>query len=738
MGEVYRAHDSNLDRDVAIKILPEHLSHDAEAQERFEREAKAVAALSHPNILAIHDFGREQGVSYSVTELLEGEPLRQRLETAQPSSRKALEYALQIALGLAAAHDRGIVHRDLKPENVFVTKEGNIKILDFGLAKIRKIQSADETGVEEPTPRRHTSPWTVLGTTGYMSPEQARGEEADYRSDIFSFGVILYEMLVGERAFEGQSRADVMAAILKEEPPALAGKRPDIPESLNRIVARCLEKRPEERFQSARDLAFALDSMGEKSWGSGVTVVKPPKITASVAVLPFSNMSPDREQDYFCEGMAEEIINALTKLEGLRVASRTSAFQFKAKGEDIRRIGEALKVKTILEGSVRTAGKRLRVVAKLVNVEDGYPIWSERYDKEMADVFAIQDEITENIVRALQVELVSGTKAKRQTADLEAYQLYLKGQYNWNHQYKDSVEKAIHFFQQAAEKDPSYALAHVGVSIAHSYLGWFGARPRTALESKAKGALEKALAIDDSLAEVHAAHGLVRQWFDYDWVAAEQEYKRAIEVCPAYVWAHCWYSILLAGTGRFAGAADSARHAQVLDPLAPYTHGIAGMVYVLKGDDDQAKVELGKALEIDANYVMALIFLGKTYVRQSRFDEGISLLEQAAAVGGRTSLQLGTLGWAYGEAGRRDDARRILQELQERAKQTYVCPVFLVFASMGCGKKERAFEFLEKAAQERSPGLGSLGWLEFEGLRSDPRFDDLLRRVNLTGLIQKG
>jgi serine/threonine protein kinase len=432
MGEVYRARDTRLNREVAVKVLPERLAGEPEALARFRREAQAIAALSHPNILAIHDFGE---VAYAVTELLEGETLQARLGKDLPSIRETIDYALQIARGLMAAHARGVVHRDLKPGNVFITSDGHVKILDFGLARFSERAGSTE---ELSTVSRHTTPGVIMGTVSYMSPEQVRGQSADHRSDVFSLGVVLYEMLGGHRPFQGDTGADTMSAILIQAPQDLSRLRPGIPPSLDRVVRRCLEKAVGDRFQSSRDLVFALETISDAR--APATSVAAPDRSHSIAVLPFTNMSPDPEQEYFCEGIAEEIINALTKIEGLRVASRTSAFQFKGKAQDIRRIGAALNVKTVLEGSVRAAGKRLRITVQLVNVDDGYHLWSERYDREMEDVFAIQDDIASSIVDALRLRLATARTAEsRRPADLEAYQLYLKGQHHWYRRERGSI-----------------------------------------------------------------------------------------------------------------------------------------------------------------------------------------------------------------------------------------------------------------------------------------------------------
>jgi serine/threonine protein kinase len=471
MGEVYRAKDPRLGRDVAVKVLPASFSTDADRLRRFEQEARAAGLLNHPNITAVYDIGTHDGAPYVVSELLEGETLRNRLSAGPLPTRKALDYAIQIARGLAAAHEKGIVHRDLKPENLFVTNDGRVKILDFGLAKLRQLEAGGEPGTNLLTAA--TEPGVVMGTMGYMSPEQVRGRAADARSDIFSFGTILHEMLSGRRAFQGETTADTITVILTKEPPDLSLTNQDVHPGLDRIIRHSLEKNPEERFQSASDLAFALGYLGEDSTESVPPTPTPAPSAArssvvrtrtsatvsdssraSIAVLPFRNMSADKENEYFTDGITEEIINALTKIESLRVASRTSAFAFKGRNEDIRRIGEQLGVRTVLEGSVRRAGSRLRITAELVNVGDGYHLWSERYDREMEDIFAIQDEIALAIANTLKVRLLAadeGALVSRGTEDFEAYNHFLKGKYFFN---RRVPREAIVEFEQAIARDP--------------------------------------------------------------------------------------------------------------------------------------------------------------------------------------------------------------------------------------------------------------------------------------------
>ncbi len=736
MGEVYRARDTNLDRDVAIKVLPEHMARDPETLRRFKREAKAVATLSHPNILAIHEFGEHQGIAYTVTELLVGRTLREMLQSGPIALKQAVSLALQMVHGLAAAHEKGVVHRDLKPENLFITREDRLKILDFGLAKVDVPAGAATDSGESMTFSRFTAPGTVLGTVGYMSPEQARGLETDHRTDIFSFGVILYEMLGGERAFKGDYAMEITSSILKDDPPELPRH---VPVPLKQIVTRCLAKDRPGRFQSVRDIAFAVETASNIQEGSSATTTQTEsEETPSIAVIPFNDMSPQKDQDYFCEGMAEEIINALSRVEGLRVASRTSAFQFNEKSQDIRRMGEALNVKAILEGGVRTAGSRIRVTTQLVNVEDGYHIWSERYDGELEDVFAIQDEIAANIVAALELKLVgprSADQPKRHSDNLEAYQLFLKGRHNWHRRHKDSLIKAAGFFEQATEVDPNYALAYAGLADTYGSLAFYGYPPLEGSQ-QAITAAERALALDGNLAEASAARGLIRFHYHRDWVGAEKDYKRALELDPAYVLAYCWYSFLLSNTGRLEEGIDMAKQAQDLDPLSPYVNTVYGSAYLWAGLTEKALPEFTKALDMDDNFALTLYFLGGAHSRARRHEEAIRSLEKAATLTGRASFSLGWLGWIFASAGREDEARSLLSELHERAQKEYVAPSFLAWIYGGLRHKEKALEQIEKSYETGDPLLSWLVLPPYDQLRLEARFKDIRRQLNLGAWMQ--
>jgi serine/threonine protein kinase/Tfp pilus assembly protein PilF len=735
MGEVYRARDGRLNRDVAVKVIPEKLADNPEVLARFEREAQSVAALSHPNILAIHDLGREDGVSFAVMELLEGETLRDRMSRSELSSSKILEIVLQICGGLAAAHARGIVHRDLKPENVFVTTDGLVKILDFGLAKVQPDSCSQESETAAPT-LGLSQPGAVMGTLGYMSPEQLRGHPVDQRTDIFALGVVLYEMVTGEQPFQGGSSADVMSAILREEPQALSDAAAQVSPAFERVVMRCLEKEVHERFQTVLDLRFALENADVGSGGSVEVVPESNQDNSgsSVAVLPFTNMSADPEQVYFCEGMAEEILNALSRIQGLRVAARSSAFQFDPKVTGAREVGEALNVKTVLEGSVRTAGSRVRVSVQLVDGETGFQLWSERYDRRMEDIFALQDEISESIVGALQIKLGTDVREdlNRPTASLEAYHLFLKGQYNWYKRDTGSLQKAADFFEQAVAVDPDYALAHAGLVISYCSLAFYGVEPGMA-RARASAAAERAAALAPEVAEVHAALGMYASWFAFDWETAEREFKAAIEANPSYALAHIWYGMTLATLSRHDEAIALAAHAREVDPLSPYANTAFGLAHVQAGLRIEALPALEESINIDADFLYSLWVLGGAYGALGRHDEAVAVLEKAVTLSGRGAYYLSWLGWAYGVAGRKPEAEKILDELKVGFSNQDVQPIFLMQVHSGLGDLDSAFEWLENSVAHGDPAAGFIGFPPMDSLREDPRFDRIRESLGLSG-----
>jgi len=728
MGEVYRARDSRLGREVAVKVLPQFSAGSAEALARFEREARAVAALSHPNILAIHDFGSDGGVAYSVTELLEGETLRERLESSAIPPRKAVDYAEQILRGLAAAHDRGIVHRDLKPDNLFLTRDGIVKILDFGIARETKGPSQGSN------PESLTASGTVVGTPGYMSPEQIRGKPVDQRSDLFSLGVILYEMLTGKRAFQRENAVETMMSILQDEPSPTAGR--GVPPELTEILTHGLEKSPEDRFQSARDFAFALQAAerepsGPRSPATG-TARPAERSEASIAVLPFRNMSAGPDAEYFSDGMTEEIINALAAIAAMRVAARTSSFAFKGKDTDVRQIGRELGVRSVLEGSVRKAGQRLRITAQLVDVSSGYHIWSERYDREMKDVFDVQDEISRSIAAALKVKLLPDEEESLVTPgtrNVEAYNRFLKGRYFFNQR---ASAKAVVEFEAAIARDPNFAAAYTGLADSYCTYGFYGGIPTREAFAKARAAAEKARDLEPDSADVHVALGILDHYYRWDLEREERHFRRAIELAPRSSDGYSWLALLLSTTPRKEEALELGRRAVELDPMSANTHVNAAMTYYFARRYDEAIVGFRKAVHVDPNSVYALFALGLACRAGGRYDEGIEALERLAAQSQREMpWALAMLGMSLASAGRTDDARRVLEELESLAKRVYVPPVHLAFVRTQLGETDAALALLARALEERNTFLWA--WLRhdqaFDPLRSDPRFDTLLKQI---------
>ncbi|MCI0698135.1 protein kinase [candidate division KSB1 bacterium] len=723
MGVVYKAQDLKLDRFVALKFLPPHLSADEEEKKRFIHEAKAASALDHPNICTIYEIDEtEDGQMFIAMAYYEGETLKKKVASGQLSVDSVIDLAIQIAQGLAKAHEKGIVHRDIKPANIFVTNDGIVKILDFGLAKLAGYA-------------RLTKPGTALGTTAYTSPEQTRGEEVDHRTDIWSLGVVLYEMLTGQLPFKGEYEQAVMYSIIHEEPKPLADLRAGVPTALERMVNKSIAKNADKRFQHINEMLADLSALKKQLESESIkesTSAKKP--APSIAVLPFSDLSPQKDQEYFCDGMAEELINALAKLEGLRVVSRSSGFQFKGQAYDIRKVGGQLNVSTVLEGSVRKAGNRLRITAQLVNVEDGYHLWSEKYDRELEDVFAIQDDITRTIVNTLKIKLISGQEApliKRYTENFEAYNLYLKGRYFWNKRYEGGLQQAVQYFNQALEKDPAYALAYSGLADCFIILGFYTYLPPKEAFPKAKALAQKALEIDDALSEAHTSLGFVKWAYDWDWLAAEQEFKRAIDLNPGYATAHLWYAVFLMPMGRTEESLAEIQRAQELDPLSLVINSSHGWLLHFARQHDKAVDQGLKTLEMDPNFSTVHIHLGWIYEQQSRYDEAIMEFQKGISLLGDDAFNV-VPACTHAMSGRTDEARKILQEVSALSKERYVSRYFTAAVYVGLNEKDQAFEWLKKAYEERD------GWLVFlkidprcDRLRSDPRFTDLLKKVGL-------
>jgi serine/threonine protein kinase/tetratricopeptide (TPR) repeat protein len=731
-GVVYRASDSRLKREVAIKVLLETFASDPARLALFTQEAQAVAALSHPNILTLHDVGTERGLWYAVTELLHGQTLRTRMARGPLPIDEAVEHAIEVAHGLAAAHAKDIVHMDLKPENLMVTEDGWLKILDFGVARVgRQVPLTDD----DTTPTR--SPERAWGTPAYMSPEQVCGDPIDHRTDLFSLGTILYEMLSGRHPFRRGSSATTMGAILRDEPEPIAVVNPAVPPGLDRIVRRSLRKAPSERFQSAREIRFALEAVrdgGQQGDGSRAPATRARRDLPSVAVLPFSDMSQGKDQESFCDGIAEELINALTQISGLRVAARTSAFQFKGQARDARQIGHVLNVATVLDGSVRKHNNRLRITVELIGTGDGYQLWSERFDRDMEDVFAVQDEIAALVVKTLKGQLTTAAPlVAPHTRDVDAYTCYLEGRYHWNKRTEDELEKSVACFKEAIERDPGYAVAYAGMADAHVTLGTYGALPPRDVLPSAKGALQKALEIDPSLAEAYACRGCVRSVFDWSWADAEQDFLRAIELNPSYPTAHHWYAINhLVPRGRFEDAGAALQRALDLDPLALAIRTSLGMKSYFAAQYDEAVEELLRTIQLDDGFGMARAFLGATYIELGRYHEALAEIEAALRLSGRTPELLASLGFLYGRSGDPAAARGVLDELHRLSGERYVSPGRLAQVLVGMGDRVAALDLLEEAVAERAADIAWLGVRPvFASLRGEPRFVALLEQMGL-------
>jgi eukaryotic-like serine/threonine-protein kinase len=776
MGEVYLGEDTTLGRKVALKLLPAAFTSDRERLRRFEQEARAVSALNHPNIITIHEIGQviteAGGMRYLVTEYIEGETLRQWTERGPLILSRALDIAVQVASALAAAHTAGITHRDIKPENVMVRPDGLVKVLDFGLAKLTgertgewRSERAAELATLAPTPPLSTDPGMVMGTVGYMSPEQVRGEDADAPSDIFSFGCVLYEMVTGRRAFARQTAAETMAAILRDEPPEIAAPDKDLPHELERVIRHCLEKNPAERFQSARDLGFALREMSSGSrrvksvsapakahahqavWlAAAVALVLLSlalylftgrgKTIDSLAILPFANASANPDAEYLSDGIAESIISSLSQLPRLRVMARSTVHRYKGQEIDPRKVGRDLHVDAVLTGNLIQRGETLIIKMELVKVEDGSQLWGEQYQRKFSDVLAVQAEIAKQISEKLRLKLTGEERqrlTKVYTENAEAYQLYLKGRYYWNRRTPESLNKSIEYFQQAIDKDPNYALGYAGLADSYSMLGSpvGGVSPREKFP-KAKAAALKALELDDTLAEAYAALILVRLRYDWDWLAAEKEIKRAVELNPNYSMTHQLYADYLRVMGRPDEAIAEIKRAQELEPLSLNTNAVVGVHLYFARQYDQAIEQCQKTLDLDQNFAPAHLFLGWAYVQKARYEEAIAAVKKATSLSPSEPRSVSALGYAYAMSGQAGEAMNILDQLKELSRRRYISPHDRAIIYAGLGEKEQAFAWLDKAYADRSWPLPLLKVdPRFDSLRSDPRFADLVRRIGL-------
>lgn len=764
MGEVYRAHDSRLNRDVAIKILPEHLAQNPESLHRFEREVRAVAALSHPNILSIFEFGTDQNESYAVMELLEGETLRDRLKRGRLEWPAAVEIGIAIAEGLDAAHAKGIIHRDLKPANIFLTTGGTVKILDFGIAKV-KTDSIPGSISENPSTAT-TQPGTIIGTIGYMSPEQVNGKAVDATSDIFSLGCVLYEMVSGQRAFHGETGAEIIAAILKENPPRMTDV--EIPPDLETVIHHCLEKSPKKRLQSALEVASHLRSiLSSEDQSLAPTVkqrevkrrsvfrpiialtafllliaafwfywtMKAPGAIDSLAVLPLVNAAGDANLDYLTDGLTDTLIDKLSRLPRMKVISRNTVFEYKNRKDiDPRKVGKELNVQAVVNGTMVQRGDTINLQVELVSTADGTQIWGERYSRNQNDLSALQEEITRQISEKVRPGLSSQERKQitgSSTANAEAYRYYFVANYYSRVVSPESMRKGVEYMLRAIDLDPSFALGYAGLANAYVGASTIAFAPEEAMP-KARAAALKAIEMDNTLAEAYSALAQVKERFEHDRPGAEKEYRRAIAINPNNSITRGRYSEYLLQQGRVREAISQMAKAKELEPLSfNVATGFAWLHY-LDHQYDEAARQLLKILDEKPDFVMALYTLGQVYVQKKMYDQARAAFVKARTLDPESPFPIFLLTHLAAVEGKRDEARKGLDQILKLAGKNYIDPFDIGQIYLELGNKDKAFEMFEKAFQAKSEQMLYLKVEpRLDSLRSDPRYIDLVRRLKL-------
>lgn len=773
MGEVYRALDTRLGREVAIKVVAGGTAPDAFALARLEQEARAVAALSHPNIVALYDVGRDADVAFVVMELLDGERLDQYLVRERPSWRTTIPIAIALAEGLAAAHARGIVHRDLKPANIFVTRDGIVKILDFGLAKQDRVPGAIAT---LSVPAVETGPGVILGTAGYMAPEQVRGEQADERSDVFALGCVLYEMFIGRSPFARSTQAETLAAILRDQPPALNGGADPVPSRLVAIVLRCLDKQPERRFQSARDLAFAIkeadvdggsrpaDRVASRTllkrplrifgaaaiaviagsallleWRARTPPTSPVGVTPiqSIAVLPLMNTSPDSGEELFADAVTEELATTLGTIGTWRVASPSSSMRFRGTQERIGEIARELGVDAIVDGSVLRSGSHVRVTVELTDARLQRRVWSDTYDRNVEGVLGVPADVARAIAHQIDMSLSSEASAllasRGRRVLTPAYDAYVRGRHAFEKRAEPDLRDSIRFFQASIDADPTYAPAYAALADSYGQLGYGSYVAPEEAFPLARAAARKALELDPSLAEAHASLAYALMYYDWNFPEAEVEYKRAIALNPSYAPAHQWYAYWLTAMERPLQEAErELSAARSLDPLSVSIYADQAYIFHYYKRDDDALHAIGLALEMNPKFPLAYFWLGRIYASQARYDEAEAALEKIGPLRTWTPA-MAALGFAYGKGGRRTEAQGILDEFSALSRGgRYASSYAIAVVYGGLSDKEHAFAALDAALRERSHWLV---WLKrdprFNEIRSDPRFRRLVKEVGL-------
>jgi eukaryotic-like serine/threonine-protein kinase len=811
MGEVYLAEDTRLRRKIALKVLPESIARDNDRLQRFEQEAFAASALNHPNILTIHEIGEIDGKHYIATEYIEGETLRHHIQLSRMKLREALDVMVQVASALAAAHQAGIIHRDIKPENIMVRPDGIVKVLDFGLAKLTEKQALTTDSQAGTISKKVTDPGTIMGTVAYMSPEQARGKAVDARTDVFSLGIVLYELLAGRPPFVGESSTDVLAAILEREPLPLLRFVDDLPAELQRIVMKCLRKKRDERYQTMKDALLDLrelrdelaleaklersiqrvssienqqtiitegditrnqsgqvtTSAGARTTSSaeylvseirqhkrGIAVVglilllafsglgywvfflrsATAKSIESIAVMPFVNESGNPEVEYLSDGMTETLINSLSQIPRLSVKARSSVFRYKGKEVDPKQVAAELNVQAILTGRVVQRGDQMTLNLELIDAQTENTLWGNKYERKSSDLVNLQSEIARDVSSNLKSKLSGADVAKIEktyTANTEAYQLYLKGKFYWNKRTGEALRQAAEFYNQAIEKDPSYALAYSGLAETYVLFSSYDVAAGSDSMPQAKAAALRALAIDEQLAEAHTALGFYLSNYEWDRDGSEKEYRRAIELKPNYATAHHWLGADLANIKRFDDSVAEMRRAEELDPLSPIIGTNLADMLVYARKYDEAIAQYKRILVRNPNFEYAHVALGRAYGSAGKYPEAIAEVRRALELNMGSSTK-GYLGLWLARSGRRDEASKLLSELKQEATRNYVQGYTFAIIYIGLGDKQEALNWLEKHMADRAETASAYAVTsELDDLRSEPRFKDMLKRMNL-------